>query len=106
MRRSFVQGRATAAELPVRPDGLRRGRFALENVMAYIILSTDDPQVRDLLQQRLERDGHYVLDENERPEGADPRHVFCELITTKADAQELVGQFRRDFPNVRAVVIG
>jgi hypothetical protein len=70
-----------------------------------MILSADDPQVRDVLQQRLERAGHHVLGESERPEGADPRHLFCELITTKEDSQQLVREFCRDFPNVRAVVI-
>jgi hypothetical protein len=71
-----------------------------------MILMTEDPQTRSLLQQRLERDGHHVLDESERPKGADPRHLFCELITTKEDSQELICEFKRDFPNVRAVVIG
>jgi hypothetical protein len=71
-----------------------------------MILMTEDPQTRSVLQRMLEQAGHHVLDEGERPEGADPRHLFCELITTKEDSQELLRELQRDFPNVRAVVIG
>jgi len=74
--------------------------------LAYMILVAEDPQTREVLRRRLERDGHYVLDESERPEGADPRHLFCELITTKDDSRELLREFRRDFASVKGVVVG
>jgi hypothetical protein len=77
----------------------------MEVSLAYMILVAEDPQTREVLRQRLERNGHHVLGESERPEGADPRHVFCELNTTKAGAQDLVIQLRREFSSVRAIVI-
>ena len=79
--------------------------------MAHILLIDDDDQIRAMLQQMLEREGHKVVSAADgkqgiklfREQAADL--IITDIIMPEKEGLETIMELRRDFPEVRIIAI-
>ncbi len=79
--------------------------------MARILVIDDDDQIRAMLQQRLEREGHKVVSAGDGKLGMklfreEPAElVITDIIMPEKEGIETIMELRRDFPEVKIIAI-
>lgn len=79
--------------------------------MAHILVADDDPQIRRLLKQILEIDGHEIIaaaDGNEAMKTAlhsPPQILITDLYMPNKDGLETILEFRKRFPLTKIIII-
>jgi len=79
--------------------------------MARILVIDDEPQIRSLLRQMLEREGHDVEDAADGKAGLQlfREHpadlVITDILMPEKEGLETIRELRRDFPDTPAIAI-
>ena len=79
--------------------------------MKRILVIDDDMQMRQMLQQMLEREGYDVVDAPDGKEGMklyrqDPTDlIITDIIMPEKEGVETIIELRRDFPDVKIIAI-
>jgi CheY-like chemotaxis protein len=79
--------------------------------MARILVVDDDPQIRTLLAQTLEREGHLVVAASDGAQGVrlfreDPVDlIITDIIMPEKDGWEAIVELRKSFPETRIIAM-
>jgi len=79
--------------------------------MKRILVIDDDMQMREMLQQMLEREGYDVVDAPDGKEGMrlyrqDPTDlIITDIIMPEKEGVETIIELRRDFPDIKIIAI-
>ena len=79
--------------------------------MATILIIDDDPQICDLLQEALEKEGHAVCTALNGIEGISlyrqhlPELIILDILMPEKEGLETILDLRREFPNVMTIAM-
>lgn len=79
--------------------------------MATILIIDDDPQIRGMLREALEFEGHTVLESVNGAEGVESYRsrpvdlLICDLVMPEKSGITMIRELIKDFPNLRFITM-